>query len=334
MNNSMLPREFDYFLLVAEELNITRAAQRAYISQQALSKYIKTLEDRYGVQLFQRKPEFRLTPAGEILYKRAKQMRQLANTLSAELDSVQSGLQGQLCFGISYGRSFDIVPPLLASFRQMYSKIKVIVDMGNTSFFRDEIIKGKMDIALGVSPEPSPEIETIELAKESIYLCMTDNILKRYFPDTFPSCKYRFRGGVDLHEFEHIPFCFNPTSTHINQYVTRYLTQRNINLSFMVLTGSNELNINLCDVLGCFCLQFLLPQVRDYNRRWPNNPINIFPLSGMEECNTITIMYRKNQQLPIYQQHFMELLQEVVSNHIYLLPADAAEKPNVFPTID
>ena len=56
--------DYGYFLLIAEELNISRAAKRAFISQQSLSKYLKHLEDSYGTALFTRKPEFALTPAG------------------------------------------------------------------------------------------------------------------------------------------------------------------------------------------------------------------------------------------------------------------------------
>ena len=59
--------DYGYFLLIAEELNISRAAKRAFISQQSLSKYLKHLEDSYGTALFTRKPEFALTPAGLIV---------------------------------------------------------------------------------------------------------------------------------------------------------------------------------------------------------------------------------------------------------------------------
>ena len=54
-----------YFLVTAEEMNFSRAAQRLFISQQSLSGSIQRLEKQYGVQLFERKPVLRLTEAGE-----------------------------------------------------------------------------------------------------------------------------------------------------------------------------------------------------------------------------------------------------------------------------
>ena len=68
----ILDTQFDYFLLIAEEQNISRAARRAFISQQSLSKYLQQLEDKLGTPLFYRKPTFRLTPAGVVVLQRAR----------------------------------------------------------------------------------------------------------------------------------------------------------------------------------------------------------------------------------------------------------------------
>ena len=60
-----------YFLVTAEEMSITRAAKRLFISQQALSAHISNLEKEYGVQLFDRSPAFSLTYAGKRFRRRA-----------------------------------------------------------------------------------------------------------------------------------------------------------------------------------------------------------------------------------------------------------------------
>lgn len=58
-------KSIEYFLITVEEMNITKAAERLYITQQALSSHIQRLEDEYGVTLFERRPTFRLTRAGQ-----------------------------------------------------------------------------------------------------------------------------------------------------------------------------------------------------------------------------------------------------------------------------
>lgn len=54
---------YHYFLVLAEEGNMTRAAERLFIYHQNLSKYLSNLEADFGITLFERKPSFRLTSA-------------------------------------------------------------------------------------------------------------------------------------------------------------------------------------------------------------------------------------------------------------------------------
>ena len=71
-------RSLHYFTVVAEELNITRAAERLNMSQPPLSSQIKGLEEELGVQLFIRgKRRLTITDAGAQLYRRAKQILEL-----------------------------------------------------------------------------------------------------------------------------------------------------------------------------------------------------------------------------------------------------------------
>ena len=68
-------RDLRYFVAVAEELHFTRAAERLYVSQPALSKQVRALERQLGVELFRRGPQgVRLTEAGNALlpYARAE----------------------------------------------------------------------------------------------------------------------------------------------------------------------------------------------------------------------------------------------------------------------
>ena len=71
-------KSLEYFLILAEELNFTKASERLYITQQSLSGCIKRLESEYGVELLQRKPVLRLTPAGEMMTFYARQILKLS----------------------------------------------------------------------------------------------------------------------------------------------------------------------------------------------------------------------------------------------------------------
>ena len=58
-------QNLQYFLIVTEEMNVTRAAKRLHISEQALSRQIGKLEKELGAKLFERYPRFTLSPAGK-----------------------------------------------------------------------------------------------------------------------------------------------------------------------------------------------------------------------------------------------------------------------------
>lgn len=74
---------YHYFLVLAEELNISNAAKRLYISHQCLSKYLKSLEEDYGVTFFERKPKFSLTHAGSIMLKTLREIERSEQNLES-----------------------------------------------------------------------------------------------------------------------------------------------------------------------------------------------------------------------------------------------------------
>ena len=82
-----------YFLLVAEELNITRAAERLYISQQSLSNHISNMEKELDVKLFTRSPKLSLTYAGDLLVETATQILDLHSQYLAKVGD-QPALHG------------------------------------------------------------------------------------------------------------------------------------------------------------------------------------------------------------------------------------------------
>ena len=74
-----------YFVALAEEMNFTKASEALHITQQSLSGSIKRLEEEYGVELFQRKPYLKLTPAGETMLFYSKQMLRNESQMMASL---------------------------------------------------------------------------------------------------------------------------------------------------------------------------------------------------------------------------------------------------------
>ena len=93
-------KELSYVIAVAEKGNVSKAAESLFISQPSLSRYIKDLENRLGVQLFQRiNNRLVLTYAGEKYVETSKKITGLYSDLEKELSGINESLSGRLCIG-------------------------------------------------------------------------------------------------------------------------------------------------------------------------------------------------------------------------------------------
>ncbi len=94
-------RQLNYFIAISDAKSFTRAAEKLYVSQPALTGQINALENELGMKLFDRTNKFvQLTPAGEVFYKHATQvLSEVENTLS-HVQTIRQNEQGTLCFAV------------------------------------------------------------------------------------------------------------------------------------------------------------------------------------------------------------------------------------------
>lgn len=172
----------EYFLAVAEELNITRAAKQLYISQQSLSSHISNLEKEFDVQLFNRTMPLTLTYAGRALKVRAKQMLDLKDETYRELADIKDFTTGQLSIGISHTRGRFLLPAILPVYKEKFPNIEIHLVEGNSSELSAALIHGNIDLMIDLLPFKADHVETVPICEEEILLVVPDQILDRYFP--------------------------------------------------------------------------------------------------------------------------------------------------------
>ncbi|GKH49725.1 hypothetical protein CE91St46_08360 [Eubacteriales bacterium] len=306
--------QFDYFLLIAEEKNISRAARRAFISQQSLSKYLRQLEEKVGAQLFFRKPVFRLTPAGEIVLQRARQIKAISQSMEQELEEVSQSSEGLIRFGSSIGRALQLIPIVFPPLRERYPNVRLQTSFGMTNDLSRWTINGNLDLFLGISFSETPILKTIPLAQEEIFIAISDNLLLRCFPDEFPECKFRFSKGVDLREFVHVPFMMNPQISSMNVAIEQYCQRNGVSFREVATMNSNAMQIALAvkDCAACFFPQFLSSFVTLLNGTNSSlKQLNVFPVKDFGYRNQISLSYRSDAHLPKYMRFFIHQIQNV-----------------------
>lgn len=163
----MLLEKADYVIAVAEELNLTRAAQRLYVSQPALTAYLNRLESDLGVKLFDRtKSPVKITPAGSYYIQKIKKLRMEEQTLRGDLQAIAAPAQ-VINLGIGQVRGFHWLPTLLSIFCARHPTVNINIMQTVETQTVDFLLNGQMDLGIGVLPPALNGLETVPLDTET-----------------------------------------------------------------------------------------------------------------------------------------------------------------------
>lgn len=146
-------RTLKYFLAVAQEGNISKAANVLHITQPTLSRQIKAFEDKLGTVLFDRDNNMELTDAGLLLKDRAQEIIHLANQTEREFENQKNILfNGNISFGIIEGTGSTIFSQLVESFQEKYPGATYDIFTGTGDDISDRIDKGLINIGFLIEP--------------------------------------------------------------------------------------------------------------------------------------------------------------------------------------
>lgn len=162
-------RVLNYFVATAQELNMTRAAQKLLVSQPALSRQIADLEDELGVKLFNRQPRhLTLTPAGQYLYEQAKEILILASKTKSNLQS-SAVISGDLT--IAAGESFAMqrLMNIVSNIIRDYPTVKIHILSGDYEFAERRLNTGAVDFAVIIGNLPLDNYASLQLPEKDTW---------------------------------------------------------------------------------------------------------------------------------------------------------------------
>lgn len=308
-------QNYNYFITLAEEGSISKAAARLFVSHQCLSKYLKGLETEYGVALFNRKPKLSLTPAGEIFYESLRQFELIENNLKDQMSNYHDSDTGTLRIGTTEGRFRILMPEILVDFQKKYPNVELVTECANSNTLREMVLNNQLDMMItAFSADGSNRLSSSLIMKEQLYLIISDNMLKQYFPDTFPECKDKFRKGADLHDFQHVPFVLNKRGFSSRDIVDSYTMKNNITLNCVreIIQADIHYLLSAKDYAASFCFSMFLPGVSAANNlESVNSKLNIFPVAGFDTTNPVRLLYLKDRIFPPYGYFLISLIKEI-----------------------
>lgn len=146
-------RVLKYFLAVAREENITKAAALLHLTQPTLSRQLMQLEEELRVQLFRRsRYHIELTEDGMLLRRRAQELVDLAEKTSREFTMRETELMGEIAIGAGETRSMSFLSRAMVSFRERYPKVTFRIFSATADDVKERLDTGLLDMGLLTEP--------------------------------------------------------------------------------------------------------------------------------------------------------------------------------------
>lgn len=208
------------FYVVSMRQSFTKAALELCISQPAVTKHVKLLEDDLGIQLFERKGSFIThTEGGEILHKYAARIFDLYQEAKFELSALKKEHQGSLHVGASTTIAHYFISPILASFYEKFPNVKLSLLKGNTQQIENALLSNTIRIGL------------VEGKKHMAGIRYSDFTLDELVPVVHNKSKYAKKDNIELDELLQLPLVMRERGSGTLEVVESALKEHGVALS-------------------------------------------------------------------------------------------------------
>lgn len=245
-----------YYTIVVEKQSINQAAAELHITQQTLSAHIAALEAELGCILFQRRPKFSLTYAGEVFYNYARQFEQLYSSMRQEFSDIVKEEQGSLSVGIAHTRGRVLMPELIPIYREIYPNMQIQVVEASNALLIEKLIAGEVEVIIANLIDELPELCSQYFYDEEIILLVPRVLLSE-------EIIVELQNKADLKLLAKCPFLMN-NQDDIAGRIGNIILQKAGFVPHISTTSNNiETLFDLCvkGVGACFCPEILARNV-------------------------------------------------------------------------
>ena len=229
---SLNTHQLNVFLVAAETLNFTQAAQHLQMTQPSVSQHIQALEEHFGLPLFTRTGRsIELTDAGIMLVPMAREMMYLSIHIEERMASLQGNIYGHLIVGCSTPTGRYLLPKLLTAFHSQFPEVRATCKVNSQSNCLKMLADGKIHLALASDP---PYMADIEFRK------VTEEVIRLIAPIDHPWAKC---SEIEIKELKNADFILPDEGSEVHSSVREALAELNYSiyqLDTLVSLGSLE----------------------------------------------------------------------------------------------
>lgn len=220
------------FCTVAETKSFSKASEIIHLTQPAVSLLIQAIEEIYETKLFDRASNtVTLTPAGEVLYKYAKEILSLYAAVEKNIGEMTGLVRGSISLGASTTIANYLLPGVIADFRRARPKIKIHLLVGNTKRIVEFLNAGNIDIGLVEGDVARQKMVVEKLISDELTLIVS------------PLHPWAKKKNISIVEITKEPFIFREEGSGTRQMIEKYLGRHRItpqDMTISMVLGSTE----------------------------------------------------------------------------------------------
>ena len=219
------------FMAAAETLNFSRAARHLHMSQPSVTQHIRSLEDHFGMQLFNRTGrKLTLTEAGSTLLPLARDLVLASLQADETMGALREEVHGRLWIACSTTPGKYILPSLMGEFLKKHSKVEATISVTTRELAMRMLNEGKAQIMVSSVYSYHPDIEFYKLLSEPIVLIVPKDH------------RWSTRGTISIDELRSENIIFREQTSGTYQVIRDGLAKKGIDITELksVLTLGNS----------------------------------------------------------------------------------------------
>ncbi|MFN3396437.1 MAG: selenium metabolism-associated LysR family transcriptional regulator [Thermodesulfovibrionales bacterium] len=220
------------FCAVAETKSFSKASEIIHLTQPAVSLQIQAIEELYETKLFDRSSTtITLTPAGEILYRYAKEILSLYASAAKDIGELTGLVKGSISLGASTTIGNHVLPTVLAEFRKNYPKIRVRLFVGNTRRIIELLNATTIDLGIVEGDVTRQKLKVEKLLQDELVVIVS------------PQHPWAKKKEISIFEVTKEPFIMREEGSGTRQIIEKYLGKHGLginDLKVVMMLGSTE----------------------------------------------------------------------------------------------
>lgn len=293
-------RQMEYIIQINEEHSITKAAEKLFVTQSALSQQLQKLETELGLALFIRnRADWRLTSAGKIYVDTARQIINLKKSAYSRIQDLKESENRRITLGLIPERGVNMFTAVYPEFHRQFPDVRIEPVECNVLTMQNLITKNELDLGLITLVESQKDENTyIPMSNEEIFLAVPASHDLAYLGSFDPKCA----SDISLSRFQEDSFILITRRSTMFQLEETLFSQAGFQPKILFSTSSNvsKYRMVLAEV-GCALLPHIFAE--------PNPGVRYFRVEGRPSWE-VTMCCRKDAYLSRAEQYFLKLCRD------------------------